>query len=220
VVLVTLHGGHEHNPYPSERMVRLFRAFAEAGADAVWNCHTHCPEGFEVWNGVPIVYSPGNFYFPARPTSIPVWRFGYITEFLFDENGVYGYQLVPYGFTKEKMFVLEGKTLEDAENYLMELCKPLENMDELRSLFDSWCTCSGVSYMGNINSTSCENYPPDWDDPAVKAQWIRIRNIFTCESHAYLLRQLGFIIEEGRFKEAASGYDRIQKMQTPEFIKW
>ena len=220
VVLVTLHGGHEHNPYPSERMVRLFRAFAEAGADAVWNCHTHCPEGFEVWNGVPIIYSPGNFYFPARPTTIPVWRFGYITEFLFDENGVYGYQLVPYGFTKEKMFLLEDKTLEDAENYLIELCKPLNDADELRSLFDSWCTGAGVAYMGMINNTSSTPYPPDWDDPEVKAKWIGIRNALVCESHVYLLRNLCFLIEQGRFNEARKGYDRIEKMRSPEFITW
>ena len=86
VVLVTLHGGHEYDPYPSLRMVDTFRAFAEAGADAVWNCHTHCPQGFEVWNGVPIVYSPGNFYFPPRPTSLPSWSIGYLTEFFFDEK--------------------------------------------------------------------------------------------------------------------------------------
>ena len=220
VVLVTLHGGHEHNPYPSERMVRLFRAFAEAGADAVWNCHTHCPEGFEVWNGVPIIYSPGNFYFPARATSIPTWKLGYITEFLFDENGVYGYQLVPYGFTNEKMFLLEGKTLEDAENYLIELCKPLSDMDELRSLFDSWCTGAGVSYMGIINAASSDPYPPEWDDPEVKAKWIGVRNALVCESHVYLLRHLCVLIEQGRFNEARAGFDRIEKMRFPEFITW
>lgn len=220
VVLVTLHGGHEHNPYPSERMVRLFRAFAEAGADAVWNCHTHCPEGFEVWKGVPIIYSPGNFYFPSRATSGATWGLGYVTEFLFDENGVYGYELTPFGFDLNKMFLLEGETLKQAESYLAELCKPLDDVEELRSLFDAWCTRAGVAYMGNVNAVKCENYPPQWDDPAVIAHWIHVRNTFVCESHAFLLRQLSLIIEEGRFSEAAAGFDRIAKMQKPEFITW
>ena len=220
VVLVTLHGGHEYNPYPSERMVRLFRAFADAGADAVWNCHTHCPEGFEVWNGVPIIYSPGNFYFPARPTSKKSWSTGYITEFLFDENGVYGYELTPYGFEFERMFLLEGKTLEAAEKYLLNLCEPIGDMDQLRGLFDSWCTGPGVAYMGNVNAARSENYPPNWDDPAVKAQWIHVRNVFTCESHVYLLRQLAFIIEEGRFNESAAGFEKLAQLQNPDFVTW
>ena len=220
VVLVTLHGGHEYDPYPSERMVQLFRAFADAGADAVWNCHTHCPEGFEVWNDVPIIYSPGNFYFPARPTSLKSWRIGYVTEFLFDEDGVYGYELTPYGSVLERVFPLEGKTLEEAELYLMKLCEPIGDKEKLRSLFDIWCTRAGVGYMRVINSTSCENYPPDWTDPEVIAKWIPIRNLYTCESHAYLLRQLGFLIESGKFNEAAAKYDEIAKLQTPEFVTW
>lgn len=220
VVLVTLHGGHEYNPYPSRRMVQAFRAFAEAGADAVWNCHTHCPEGFEVWNGVPIIYSPGNFYFPGHPTSLPTWRAGYLTEFLFDENGVYGMELTPYGATAEKVFPLVPPILEQAEAYLEELCKPLADLDEIDSLFESWCTRAGVGYMGCVNRTSSENYPPDWNDPKTVAHWIGVRNLFTCESHAYLLRQLSFLIEEGRMDEASAGYDRIEKMQTPDFITW
>ena len=54
----------------------------------------------------------------------------------------------------------------------------------------------------------------------MKAQWIHVRNVFTCESHAYLLRQLGFIIEEARFKESAAGFEKLAQLQDPEFITW
>ena len=66
LLLVSLHGGHKYDPYPSLRMVKVFRASAEAGAPALWNSHAHCPEGFEVRCGVPIIYCPDNFYLPAR----------------------------------------------------------------------------------------------------------------------------------------------------------
>ena len=219
-VLVAVHGGHENYPYPSPRMVKTYRAFAEAGADAVWNCHTHCPGGYELWKGVPIIYSPGNFYFPPRPTSIPVWKYGYITEFLFDENGVYGYELTPYGFDLDRIFPVEQPYLTPADQYLVDLCKPLKDPELLQSLFDSWTAKSGVSYMGMVNNTGSETYPPDWSDPAVIEKWIGVRNLFTCESHADLLRNLGFMIEERRVQEAADGFERIVKMQKPDFIKW
>ena len=221
VVLVLLHGGHEYNPYPSPRMVKVFRAFAEAGASAVWNCHTHCPEGVEVRNGVPIIYSPGNFYFPDTPNARKTWRTGYVTEFLCDENGVYGYELHPYGFTKEKIFPLTGETLESAEKYLLALCKPLDNPDELQSLFDSWCTGAGVSYLQTVADTNEDPWPPaDWKDEAVHKRWIAVRNLFTCESHDYMLNNTCRLIEEFRMDEAAAGYERIKVLQNPDFVTW
>ena len=66
IVLVVGHGGNEYNPGPSPRMVANCRAFVEAGASAVVNIHTHCPQGMEIYQGAPIVYSTGNFFFPMR----------------------------------------------------------------------------------------------------------------------------------------------------------
>ena len=49
VCMVITHGGNEHNPVPSPRVVDMSRAFAAAGADIVINIHTHCPQGYEVF---------------------------------------------------------------------------------------------------------------------------------------------------------------------------
>ncbi|MBQ9502900.1 MAG: CapA family protein [Lentisphaeria bacterium] len=221
VVLVLLHGGHEVDPYPSPRMVKVFRAFADAGASAVWNCHTHCPEGFEVRNGVPVIYSPGNFYFPGGPTAHKTLRTGYVTEFLCDEKGSYGFEITPYGSTKEKMFRLTGGTLAAAEKYLLDLCGPLDDPDELQSLFDSWCTGAGIGYLSMIAETNEETWPPaDWTDKEVHDRWIGVRNLFTCESHAYLLNNTCRLIEEFRVAEAASGCGRITERMDPEFVTW
>ena len=221
VVLVLLHGGHETNPYPSPRMVKTFRAFAGAGASVVWNCHTHCPEGFEVRNGVPVIYSPGNFYFPGSPTMRKTWWTGYVTEFLCDEKGCYGFELTPYGFTKEGMFPLTGETLAAAEKYLLDLCKVLDDPDELQSLFDSWCTAAGIGYLSTVAATEEKPWPPaDWKDKDVHNRWIGVRNLFTCESHANLLNNTCRLIEEFRVDEAKAGYDRIAKQMDPGFVTW
>ena len=62
-VIVYLHGGNETNPLPRPGMKKLCRHFAESGASAVVVAHAHCPQGIEMYEGVPIAYGMGNFYF-------------------------------------------------------------------------------------------------------------------------------------------------------------
>ena len=38
----------------------------DAGADAVIGAHSHCLQGMEFYNGKPIIYSTGNFWFNSK----------------------------------------------------------------------------------------------------------------------------------------------------------
>lgn len=78
-VVVIIHGGHEYYNLPSPRMQKQYRFYAEQGADIVVGHHTHCINGYEVWNGVPIYYSLGNFLF-THDSSQPDWYKGLILE--------------------------------------------------------------------------------------------------------------------------------------------
>ncbi|OGO79986.1 MAG: hypothetical protein A2Y21_00795 [Clostridiales bacterium GWC2_40_7] len=76
---------------PNPAMVNAYRAFAEAGASAVISMHTHCPQGIEIHNGVPIVYSLGNFLFDYpydrnRPEADNFWWKGYMAKIVFAVN--------------------------------------------------------------------------------------------------------------------------------------
>ncbi|CAN5396065.1 hypothetical protein BH10BAC5_BH10BAC5_11420 [soil metagenome] len=62
-VLVIFHGGHEYYNLPSLRIKKLFRYFADCGADAVIGHHPHRIGGYEVYEGKPLFYSLGNFLF-------------------------------------------------------------------------------------------------------------------------------------------------------------
>ncbi len=66
IVLVIVHGGHEHYHYPSPRMVKQYRYYVENGADAVVSHHTHCIGPYEIYEGKPIIYS--FYFFPGRDT--------------------------------------------------------------------------------------------------------------------------------------------------------
>ena len=60
-VIVSLHWGEERLSIPSPAQVAQAHALAEAGASLVLGHHPHVLQGLEVYRGVPIIYSLGNF---------------------------------------------------------------------------------------------------------------------------------------------------------------
>ena len=198
-VLVALHGGHEYDPYPSPRMVKLFRMFASGGADAVFNCHTHCPEGTEVYGGVPIICSPGNFYFPRRDESkspLPTWFLGYLTVIGIDEAGAYSLELVPYRFAKERVSPLTGNDKARFDEYLATLSRPIGDMAELERLFDLWSVKYGFNYVRGALKKSADA-GLDFSDPETVKKFLAFRNTHTCESHCDMVGNFFRLAERG-----------------------
>ena len=198
-VLVALHGGHEYDPYPSPRMAKLFRMFAAGGADAVFNCHTHCPEGTEVYDGVPIVYSPGNFYFPLRNEEkmpLPTWFLGYLTILGIDEAGAFSLETVPYRFSKERVSPLAGEGRARFDEYMATLSRPLGDMAELERLFDLWSVSHGFNYVrGAMKKSAAAGL--DFSNPETVKSFLAFRNTHTCESHCDMLGAFFRLAERG-----------------------
>ncbi len=209
--IVALHGGHEYNPFPSPRLVELCRAFAEAGAGIVFNCHTHCPEGVEFYNGTAIIYSPGNFFFPKLYGRYPSWRTGYLTRCCCDRNGAFELELCPYRFDNRQVTPLDAKERELFFTQLTELCLPIGSPERLRAFFEAWCTQAGPV-----------NLPEDWEtrrgDPGIEAALFGLRNQFSCESHHDLIRCRLRQITEGRGVKEAELLPLIRKYQDPPWM--
>lgn len=64
-VIAFVHWGTEGDSNYGRDQKNLARAFVNAGADAIIGGHTHCLQGFEIMDGVPIIYSLGNFWFSS-----------------------------------------------------------------------------------------------------------------------------------------------------------
>lgn len=62
-LVVYMHWGVEYNNYPENYQREWAKMYIDAGANAVIGCHPHVVQGFEFYNGCPIVYSLGNFWF-------------------------------------------------------------------------------------------------------------------------------------------------------------
>ena len=217
LVLVALHGGHELYSWPTPRLRSLCRFMADCGADAVFNCHSHCPAGYEVYNDVPIIYSPGNFYFPNRPTSLPHWYIGYLPKFFFDADGVYALEILPYYNYKQALTLMNEADTEAFFNYLDQLSAPIADEEKLQKLFNSWCAKGGVKgYFGSLfNRELPESF---FVREGVKPN-LGLRNLLTCQSHHDLLRNCLLMMERYQLEHALDMVPEILAAQSPEWIK-
>ncbi len=61
IIIVSLHWGIEQTIEPQSYQISLAHRIIDSGADAIIGHHPHWPQGIELYNGKPIVYSLGNF---------------------------------------------------------------------------------------------------------------------------------------------------------------
>jgi hypothetical protein len=130
-VIVIVHGGHEYYNLPSPRMQKQYRFYAEQGADIVVGHHTHCISGNEVYNGVPIYYSLGNFLFTKNNPN-DEWYTGLILEVDISSEGI-DCQIHPVRQEKEsfKLTLIEDIDKEDVLGRFETYSNVINNPDEL-----------------------------------------------------------------------------------------
>ena len=199
-------------------LLDLLGAFVEAGASAVVNIHTHCPQGMEVYQGAPIVYSTGNFFFPMReqqpfdPDNL--WYTGYVPRFTFDRNGAVAVEILPCRFLESPWRVepLDEKAVRRFGEYFDTLS---DLIAETRSCFEAWCTIVGGWNFESIRRAT-EGAP--FADPGaieVRKQILPLRNLFTCEAHKEMMDTYLRLIETGRLSAAAEKVALLKQLQHP-----
>jgi hypothetical protein len=97
IVIVTIHGGNEHFPYPRPGLRKICQHYIDLGVEAVICHHPHVPGAYEYYQGKPIIYSLGNFIFDH--TSPPKdWDLGYMVILKFDpcKKRFNSLELIPY----------------------------------------------------------------------------------------------------------------------------
>ena len=197
-VVVIVHGGVEHYPYPTPRMKRWYRHFVDLGADVVVNHHQHCMNGYEIYKGKPIFYGLGNFYFPERDgVSKPKsWGYGYAVLLTLD-NAI-TFETIPYQqdvdgiklrnkneFEKE----IELLNLPIADDYLLQQKFDERIIDNENQIKTHWLpsilrnrvvlALANRGYLGRLYKGN---------------QVIVLKNLLTCESHFESLQRLFTIL--------------------------
>lgn len=143
-VFLIYHGGYESYPLPDLRIKKLFHFFADIGVSAVIGHHSHVISGYEIYKGVPLIYSLGNFVFDEPDNINDTWFKGLLAEILLDNNKID----LKLHFIEQSKEVLGIRLLKESEHkkasdYIIGLSKIIEN-DEL--LNESW-----IQFADNIS---------------------------------------------------------------------
>lgn len=138
-IIIIVHGGREHFPYPTKRMKDLYRFFIDAGANVVINHHQHCFCGYERYNEGVIFYGLGNFCFYNKLYSHKMWNFGFFVELLFDGQNI-SFNLYPYEQCSEKMgvFLLKENELDSFNKRMKELSETISSDEALDSKLEEF----------------------------------------------------------------------------------
>lgn len=204
-VIVVFHGGNEFNPLPSPQTVECYRMICDMGADAVVAGHTHCPQGYEIYNEKPIVYSMGNFFFKSSTErkSDNSWYYGYMTMLDVSKKGI-SLSVIPYKFFEdtELIKVFKGTDKEEMMRYIRNLSDTIADGDELKKYFKGWAWlhqwCPKLpNDTNNVSDyNSAENY-----------------NLVNCESHLNQLKTLTEIFYKNELSLAEEWSEKVQKLQ-------
>jgi poly-gamma-glutamate synthesis protein (capsule biosynthesis protein) len=204
-VIVIIHGGHEHFYYPSPRMVKQYRFFAEQGAMAIIGHHTHCVSGYEIHKGVPIFYSLGNFLFDSK-TNFPGWYEGYMVELEIGNSKGCSFSILPYKqcFNDIGIYLLKGDERSSFFNKLQEISNPIKDDIRLKSIWADYVAEKRKSYLYNACSRDKRllgllNKLNLLKPYIGKARLIHLTNLIQNESHRdILLESLDTILKRAK----------------------
>ena len=65
-VLAYVHWGTEYSYELEDVQLQTGKAYLDAGADVIIGAHSHCLQGMEYYDGKPIIYSLGNYWFNEK----------------------------------------------------------------------------------------------------------------------------------------------------------
>jgi len=137
IVIVIIHGGQAYHHYPSPETRKKYRFFAENGADVIIAHHPHCIQGYEIYEGVPIFYSLGNFLFPKEIDN-EYWFEGYAVNLEIGKDKI-DFQIIPYEQCKNNKISIKMKSKSSAIYRKIEkLSKGISDDELIESKFEEY----------------------------------------------------------------------------------
>lgn len=202
-VAVIIHGGHEHYNLPAPRMQEMYRAFVDFGADAVVNHHQHCYSGYEMYNGKPIVYGLGNFFFDWQGRD-KNWNEGYMAQLTFGKKTEL--ELIPYIQNAEEvgMRLMNEVEKEKFEKKIASLNNIIADPKQLQAHLIDWAKSNKNEYMQFIypkkgkrirqmerlyliSERNKELWMPEY---MTEERQLLYKSLFQCESHQEIMNLL------------------------------
>ena len=211
-VVVFLHGGPEGTHFPSPRVVKLSRAFAEAGASAVVISHSHAVMGSEVYRGVPIAYGLGNFLFDKSCRRALGWRLGLMARLTVHADQAVDLETIPLFANAETgcIDLIRGEDLESFREFHRSISEPLRCMHEVEERWKSFCASQVPHLTKEILKGLSAILPGGllfWllrrrTNPAPESYYRKganiLRGLMVCENHQEMLGQIFDLLRENQ----------------------
>lgn len=99
-----VHWGSENTDLVEQSQRELAKKYVSAGADLIIGDHSHCLQGFDYVEGVPVIYSLGNFWFNSKTVDT-----GYLRVILDNESKIKSIQFVPCVQENCKTYLADGE---------------------------------------------------------------------------------------------------------------
>lgn len=195
-VLVVAHGGHEHYPLPSPRIKKLFRFYAEAGANAVVGHHPHCVSGYEIYDNVPIIYSLGNFLFHRQGSVNELWNQGMMVSLEFEDDVCrFDYTFFDQCNGHFKVELIDNTEKQTRKEAMGRLNKIIANDELLNTEYNKWLESQYRMYNAYLEPhsnrylqflQSRKLLPSLWS----KRKRVYLQNLIRCEAHRDVILSL------------------------------
>ena len=91
-VVAYVHWGTEYSYELEEVQLTTGKEYLDAGADVVIGAHSHCLQGMEYYDGKPIVYSLGNYWFNEKTLDTMLLDLHFYGD---DKGGFIDVQVIP-----------------------------------------------------------------------------------------------------------------------------
>lgn len=114
-VIVYIHWGTENQEETDWAQDKQAHQLVEAGADLIIGDHPHILQKIDVIDGVPVIYSLGNFWFNSKPLDTGM------VKIVLTEDGLQSYQFIPCLQSNCRTVLLTGEEKERALGKMREM---------------------------------------------------------------------------------------------------
>ncbi len=126
------HAGVEYMSVPTPELRDLYHSFIDFGCDGVIASHPHVPQGWEIYNQRPIIYSLGNFVFSKKTGMPPLWNNGLIVQLNCNDKEI-GLEVFNTIYSKN---IIDIDISDFAKKLNNELCSKLQVENYMHSVND------------------------------------------------------------------------------------
>lgn len=207
-LIIIVHGGHEYLRPPGIYYRDLLRFYAENGASMVISHHTHVASGYEIYRGIPIFYSLGNFFFPWNSSKPDSWFTGIGVQVVIQKERL-DFEVVPTCFERSGDLVdlMDNEQAEQVKTELEDFGRKVAND---KWLMDWW----DLYYQKNSLDKLLAFYKPNRIARAMIRRSIYANKRFLSKSR--LLRLFHLLNCESRSEHVKSALQHIMSVEWPE----